>query len=556
MKPIARNSRPKRGRGGKPPRGRLMWMGAAVLAAAALVGGLVGGCSPSAGPEEVGTISLSLHEKADDEGQECPMRAPLAVDSIVVRVFRAGSGAKLETSKGVPYDGSSDVQLTVTCVAEAGKKVSVELFDHARMMYFGAAEDVEVNPLQDTDVAIDAWDIFIDRLQVEPQLVTVGTPFEVRWSSVAAPGGFLLQESGSADFSTVVNQILTADTTVSFQRGTGAHYFRVAPVNEYAVGTVTPPAFCYVAETSEPAPTIDAIEPAEAAPTERVTIRGSKLDLPGSQVLLGQIPCPIISATDASMLIQIPRAGHTGRVTLKSILGEATAPDAFVVNRIAYVTRGGEYAEGYRKLITADSVITGGSGVEVVVNDHLCTRDMSVFDLVVVGHDNGTEGFVLDAAQAGAIIASGSQIMAIGAGGYMYLRYASAEVDTLTMTASQRQDLYVPDPALPVFVEPYPIVFQIFNFVRMCDPAQYFIGIDVTSKPKSITLYANFFSGSRSWALLDVLTSENSIRNFFWGYTGDPGLLTTDGKSCFLNVLNLLLAGTTADSATASNRAD
>ena len=556
MKTIARISRSKLGRGGNPPRGGLVWMGTALLAAAALAATLVGGCSPSAGPEAVGTVSFSLHESAGGEDDGRPMRAPTAVDSIVVRVFRAGSGAKLETSKGVPYDGSSDVQVTLTCVAEAGKKVSVELFDHARMMYFGAEEDVDVTPLQDTAVAIDAWDIFIDQFQVEPQMVTVGTAFEVRWSSVAAPGRYLLQESQSVDFSTVVNEILTTDTTVSFQRGTGAHYFRVVPVNAYAVGTVTLPAFCYVAETSEPAPTIDAIEPAEAAPLERVTIRGSKLDLPGSQVLLGPTPCPIISATNTSMLIQIPREGRTGRVTLKSILGEATAPDAFVVNRIAYVTRSGEYVESYRKLITADSVIIGGSGVEVVVNDRLYTRDMSVFDLVVVGHDNGSEGFVLDAAQAGAIIASGSQIMAIGAGGYVYLRYASKEVDTLTVAVSQRQDLYVPDLSLPVFVEPYPIVFQMFNFVRMCDPAQYFIGIDVTSKPQSMTLYASFFSGSKSWALLDVLTGEKSIRNFFWGYAGDPGSLTSDGKSCFLNALNLLMAGTTADPTAAGRRAD
>jgi hypothetical protein len=544
MKPIIKH------RGGVSA-GWLVTMVAAVMTA-------VWGCSHTTGPPERahGTISLTISadapEGAADVGSETgsalAVPAQVTLDSVVVRVFRAGSGVQHEKWMGAAWDGVSSLDLTVTCIAEADKKVSVELFEGPNMMYFGVEEHVDVVEDENTDVQIDAWDIFIDRIDVSPQMVVEGAAFTVSWSSTRAAGSYLVQQSTSPDFDHLGTQsIILTDTLMTGPVAPGAYFYRVAPLNAYAVGTFTPVAAGYVAATGETPPTVSEVDPPEAAPGDRVTLRGTNLDLPGSRVTIGNESCTVLSATENEMTIGIAPAARTGTITLHTLMGSVQAPGTFIVDRIAYVTRTRQYSDWYLGQVAAEPTIS--SGVAVVDLAVVADRDMSVFDVIIVAHDVGT-GFPSSGnAEMQVIAASGAQVLGVGRGGLKFVASVFDELNGLGVTTELRRDLFIPDGSLPIFQAPYLIAPVGSDIVTMSQSDQWFTGIDIGTDLKPVYVKVTFYaslsvSTPESFALLDAqsLGTPYPVHNFYWGYEGDPVELTDAGRQCVVNILNLLVA--------------
>jgi hypothetical protein len=64
-------------------------------------------------------------------------------DSVAVRIFRPGSPLTQEVRQGAPI-GVDPIEMTIGCIAESNKRVSVELFASRVMLYHGYAESVNV----------------------------------------------------------------------------------------------------------------------------------------------------------------------------------------------------------------------------------------------------------------------------------------------------------------------------------------------------------------------------------------------------------------------------
>ena len=75
------------------------------------------GCSRTNEPEAQGTINVKFYfDEAAGDIAFSP--AQVTLDSVVVLVFRGGAGVTHETARGAAINGASQVDLTITCIAE------------------------------------------------------------------------------------------------------------------------------------------------------------------------------------------------------------------------------------------------------------------------------------------------------------------------------------------------------------------------------------------------------------------------------------------------------
>ena len=186
--------------------------------------------------------------------------AAATFDSVVVRVFRGGGSIVQETAKGVAMTDSIEVSLA--CIAESHKRVSVDLFDNRVMTYHGANTNVNVLANRRTDVAVDAYEFLVDTLEVSPMMVPDGSSCSLRWNAAAAATWYQVQSSPTSDFASIEWEQTVTDTVLDRQSPPGSHYFRVIPRTSFARGTAAGPEFTYVFGSSGSV-TISGFNPAE-----------------------------------------------------------------------------------------------------------------------------------------------------------------------------------------------------------------------------------------------------------------------------------------------------
>jgi hypothetical protein len=515
-------------------------------------------CSPTHEPESQGSISLVLYIESDAGGDVAGAPAQLFPDSVVVRVFRGGSGVLQETHQGVAVNGASQVDVTVTCTAETGKKVSVELFAGEIMIYFGVDESVDVVEDENTDVTIDAYDIRIDDLEVTDELILpVDPPLDVFWDRVPVAASYLLLESSSPNFEQHLTQsFLTTDTVMTRNRPPGPWYYTVAPLNQYASGSPSNIAYAYVVSVVEQQPRIDDMTPQEVVPGDRVTLTGQYLNVPG-RVWVGTVICPVVSASETELEFAVPATAHTGAVSFENLMNNIGAPGILVVDRIAYVTRTNRDAsdsQWYIDLVKGENTLT--SGVAVVPLDQVTDRDMRVFDVIIVADDVGT-GTV---GQLQAIAESGAHVMAVGRGGQSFITLAVSDLNSAGFTSETRQYLYFPDGSLSLLQSPHQIAQDGAARVQVSSPAQRFTGVNIQAPVSSVVTYAQLseLGSPTSHVLLEaVVTSQfqQPVHNVYWGYEGYPDLLTGLGRDCVANIIVYLVGTKTSVPAQAPARA-
>jgi hypothetical protein len=509
-------------------------------------------CSDTVEPQTQGTISLVLNIETPDAGPNLSP-AQTVLDSVVVRVFRGGTGVVPETSQGVAINGANSVDVTISCIAETDKKVSVELFRDQRMYYFGIDEHVDVVENENTNLMIEARDFFVDRVDVTPQSVVEGTAYNVTWTATVAAVSYLVVESTKSDFAKSFSQTyLTTDTVMTFQRGPGAYYYAIAPLNPYAAGTSSDVAYGYVQTVGELPPQITGAGPLHAAIGETVTIQGSNLDVPG-RVLLGGVECPIVSATHSELVFAVAPEARTGQITLQTLMGTVIPNPAITiaVDRIAYVTVASGDQHGYVQMIRNETSIA--SGVAVVPVDELADREMRIFDIIIVSNEvaDGWQGTGNAAVEA--IAGSDASVLAIGRGGQAYMSLVFDEIGGGAIPAAiYDRALHVLRPT-PVFESPVYIP-QVGAYVEISSAQQVFSSYDFDGiSPASITAYASLAGSQNNVVLFDIEGTDamtRPIHNFFWGCQGDPYDLYQDsGRQLLINVLNYLEGETKAATA-------
>lgn len=471
------------------------------------------------------------------------------IDSLAVRIFRPGPGVTLEVAGGKnTSSGPTEVQLT--CIAESGKRIGVELFASGIMTHVGVAENVDVPPNERTSVVVDAYDFLVESVWVSAAVVNQGQLFRVTWDGARAATAYHLQESTTPDFTSVIWETSLSDTTLLMQRdGGGGHYFRVAPVTPYALGTFSKSAGTYVLAGSQ-VTTISSVDKSAAIPGDQLTIRGENLDYPGIQILWGSTPCQIVSASWDAVVVTLPSNGTTDYVWAGSLLGWDSSPDPVVAQRIAYVTTSGTFANGYREVIEKHADTIEGSGVAIVPVAELDWRDMSVFDVIIVGNDTGTSASNWGGgvpARASAIFNSGSGVLAVGVGGATYLALSAPIIAGVDFSTAAVETYYTPDGSVPVFTTPFKVADPGPATISFCSTPRTSVTMDISvaSKPGAMQLHASIGAGVNRWTLVEFTLNINLrlIRHFFWGYAADPAGLTTDGQNCLSNAVYQLYYG-------------
>jgi hypothetical protein len=499
--------------------------------------------SPSEPPMSSGRLVLRFEPPAlSVAGRSL---AAASFDSVAVSVWRPGTPPSREVRKGLALDAlPADVE--INCIAEAGKRVSVDLFEKGTMLYHGYAENVSVRPNTSTPVPVEALPFRVSNIAITPVQISDGETFGLAWSSAAGAEGYKVQSSRSADFSDIEWETSVDDTTVSPLLSTGTHYFRVAPVTPYVTGTFSAPDFGYVlggggsvAITGFSAPGV--------VPGDEVTILGENLDYPGTQAAIGALPAEIVSMSWGAITIRAPRKAKSGYITVTSSLGNDISKDAMIALRFAYVTASDEFAASFAELVSDHGDDVDFNGVVVLPLSALDSRDMSVFDVIVVANDTGTDvsnwgGGV--PARIIAITSSGANVIAMGDGGAAFVRLAVSTLTGSTVRATQLTSCYVSNPGADLFKTPHGVTGGLPEWVDMCQSPERAVSLDISSlsKPSGVTLYASTGIATDRWVIADavITDAEGTRRYLFWGYAADPRGFTPDGENSMANAVTLL----------------
>jgi hypothetical protein len=527
----------------------------AIFAAIATV--FVVACSRTAEPELVpeGRIVMrfepaALQSAAAHDGAKTTAGVAV-IDSVVVRVFHPGTPITQEVAASAAV-GVDPVELSLSCAAENDKSVSVDLYQAGYFTHHGFETDVDVGAGRETAVSVDAYAFYVAGLTVTPGVVVDPTSFDLAWTAAPAADRYDVEVSHAFDFATLEWQQSLTDTFVTVQLPPGAHYFRVAPVTDFADGLPCVPEFGYVLGGTNALDITGFAAPA-AIPGDVMTVLGENLDFPGTRIWIGAQEMQIVSASWGSLDVRVPRAAITETISASSLLGSDTSPDALIVQRVAYVTATGEWASGYEQLLSDHWDDFGYSGVAILPITELDTREMSVFDVVIVANDTGTNtsdwgGGV--PARAVAIAASTANVLALGDGGLAYLQLAVPAISTAPSQQRSQTSYYVTTPAASVFTTPHSVTGSgLPQWVDISSNQEPTVGVDISliSPPAGVSLRActglNGVTPNDLWALVDFQVPDifsTKKRLFFWGHAGDPKEFTSEAQDLLGNVMYLL----------------
>ncbi len=503
---------------------------------------------PELGPQ--GTVTLHFASAATSmvasDGVQSLASAP--PDTVIVHVFRPGTPITQEVQRLVDLSGATDV--SIPCIAENGKRVSVDLYTGGQFTHHGFTTGVNVVKGEHTAVSIDAYDFTIASLNVKPSpLATEPEPFDLTWSPAAAATSYDVQASATADFSTIQWQQSVTDTLITdVNLAPGGHYFRVVPRTPFAHGPSCPEQFAYL--RSAPGVVITGFSVPAAKPNDVITIYGENFDYPGTQAWIGSRQMTILSSSWGSMDVRIPRAAVSEGISVANAIGLDTEP--YVVQRVAYVTNVGTYAPGYLTALEKHNDDFGYSGVAELSVDDLDTQDMTVFDIIIVAQDTGTSlanwgGGV--PTRANAIANTAANVLAMGRGGAVFLQLVGATSAPQTTANDSDTDYYVPVGSDQIFSTPHAVGGGFVTWDAQKKPST--TSFNFTSAPAGVNLYAStdcsrvvFCTGPNDqWVLSDFRFNNpggTPVVYFHWGYNDKPDDLTSAATDCLGNIMSML----------------
>ena len=500
-------------------------------------------CSSPNAPIEQGSVVFRFEPASDAAMSLRAGAAAPTFDSVAVRIFRSGSPITQEVRQGAPI-GGSPVEMTIGCIAEANKRVSVELFTSGVMQYQGVAENVDVVAGKKTDVLVDAYPFYVPSLTVTPGILYDGSSFQLSWPGTVGAQTYVVQSSSDTTFSSIEWQQSLTDTFTTAVLPPGSHYFRVAPRTPYAIGTFAGPEFSYVLGGSASV-VITGLSAVGTIPGDLVSIYGENLDFPDTQAAIGTDAMKIVSASWGELVVRMPRVARSGYVTVGSSLGADTSSDPLISLRIAFVSAAGLLTGSFGEVLWRHGDDIDWSGIAYIPLPELDSRDMSVFDVIMVASDTGTDvtnwgGGV--PARVIAITSSGANVLAIGDGGGAFLRLAVSAFAGVTVRVASLTSCYASSPSAPLFTTPHPVTSGgLPQWVDMCQKPERCITFDISSfsKPAGVSLYATSQIGSDRWALADIVITDatQSRRYMLWGFAADPKEYTSQGQDCLSNAV-------------------
>ncbi len=540
-----------------------------IIVSAVIVVALSYGCSlvdtpaPTQGSVNLRFVRGEASSVPSGDGKENDALAlALAVsDSIQVNVYAPGSGTIPETSKGLYFAAGTDtIQLSITVAAEQNKRVSVELYEAGKMMFFGVNEDVDVPAGQNTRVSIQAVSFSMGDLVVNPPgALWEGDAFAMSWPSIPASVRYHIQESPFPDFSLIAWDTFLVDTFIAGTLPGGNYYFRVAGSNAYTQ-TTWDTEWLHMGGS----PQIYAISPTEVLRNDVVDfdVWGVDLDHPSTQVRVFGMPCAILtsSPTYLQARVGVPSRAFSDFVTASNQYGSGSSNQLMKVFTIAYImgpSGSGDVATAmaYKALIEAYGGEVQESAVFVLPYNLIAFLDLSVFDFIIVGYDTGTDtddwggGGISGPLRADAIKNSGASILGMSRGGAGYFELAGLDIGIKSCASGFSGNVWVAAPTAEIFMVPNRIQIPGNRTLNLYMTSPLRLGVQ--SPPGDVNRYAAWSVISSNFAFTDQTDSSGgpgTLNNFLWGFEGDPSDLTTShGVPLYENVIKFMFDDGTKD---------
>lgn len=522
-----------------------------ILALVVTIGLAVTGCSLIDSPEvpSQGVIVLQLSDNgAATASLDAAMaRALPTADSLVVKVYRPGSGTVPEVSQGVALNPpTSTTQVALTVIAEANKRVAVELFQSGLMTFFGVDENVDVVKDQNTAVSITARVFQVPSFGRDIFLVDDATTFNLIWSSTPGATFYRFHLSQTPDFSVINVAVTVVDTFLQVNGGTlpgGDWYCRVAAENIYTQSEFVEQ-FVHVYA----APVISGVSAPEVlrSQTVQVDVFGDHLDYPATQVtMFGQTANILSSSVDHLLVeVQVPFKASSDVVTVSNLLGTGVSIDYVRVQTIAYIMNDilgdGATASAFEQEIESYWETVSQSAVRVLSKSFIVSPVL--FDVVIIGWDTAKiagDWQGLYQSQADAIAQSGAMVLGMGTGGAAYFESVGLNIGLASAQSSNQTEVYVIDPTEDIYSIP--------NALNMT--AGSLLNVYSRSLPLLSVPFSNGISPFATAAPLllmhplveqDVITIQGPATNFLWGFDTavvDPVNMTLEGAQLFENVV-------------------
>ena len=533
---------------------------AVVLATFTLVG-----CSqvesPSLGESE-GTITLVLvrsNPEAAGAFKGAALKAFTAavrvVDSLCIAVYPPGNTGVAEARKCVTVGAAGDtIEVNLSVIAEANKRVSVELFTAGRLLFFGVDENVDVVANQTTAVLLTTAPFDITTFTRDTPAVLANVSFGMEWNSVADATSYRLQRSSTPEFAIINWQISTPDTSFSGALPVGAHYFRVMAENTYTASNPTLQ-FVYAYEAPTITSVADEDADGQAHRFETLTVTGMSLNYPGTEFFLGSYKCTVLTWSGDEVTLQVPANAVSGEVTVQNVLGNDTSADYIGVMTIVYIgedpdSAASDLAVALAYMAKIESYAwLDDARVSFIPYQWLGIFPMSIFDVIVIGDDtyNGSRWAGGDAARVAAIAFSGANVLGIGAGGAAYFDGLSLGIGLSNSNPSQQRDVLCWAPTSEVFTKPNDFGAGLGELFRLYQDPDWVLspnlpGPAVTGQ----TRYGSRDATGNFFPLVEEISTPGGapIINFLWGYQAAPWNMRGDGDKLFENAVTYLYSDT------------
>jgi hypothetical protein len=506
----------------------------------------------------------------DGKNPETLQLALGGADSIYVGVYPPGTGGALEVGTGVVIPPPQDtVSINLTVIAEENKRVAVSLYAGGSLVYFGVDEDVDVVTNQNTQVSIHAAQFEMGTISVAPELnppsLWHDEAFVMSWPVVAGATGYHIEISSSPDFrSPLEHNAFVAGTSANHSLEAGNYYLRVAARNTYTKSEYST-AQIHVGG----APVVSSISLQEVLRGFEYPfdIYGADLHHHSVKVSVFGQTCTITDVSPTRLQVRVipPATAFSDVVTVRHEgLGlEGLSDEPLKVQTIAYImadASSGDLgsASVYKAMIDSYGSHTQNSTSIILPYTMIggVFDDLSIFDVIVVGHDTGTDaadwggGGALGASRADNIRTSGAAVLGIGTGGAAYFQAIGLDIGIGSCVWDANDAVFVVDPTARIFTEPVRIAIPVDGTLVLYNAVSGPMRLGVNDPPNGVNRYGSWDKDAKEFPFVDqpaVGTGPGTLNNFLWGFEGRPDDLTKVGSDIFHNVVVFVFDDGTKD---------
>jgi hypothetical protein len=238
----------------------------------------------------------------------------------------------------------------------------------------------------------------------------------------------------------------------------------------------------------------------------------------------------------AQALTQTAQAGTivAGTAQASTQTAQALTQTAAAIPRALFIHRDDQSAaQSYQSILTQN-----GIPVDLIHQDQIQNVNLSLYKIILIGHDTGNEGTWGDegGTQANRVNQTGLPILGIGKGGFAFFGRLGLEIGWDNGTVGNGTDLVVVDPTNPIWTTPNQIDIPDDQVITLYNRVEEFIAVTFETPPASVTPAGRQPDNPNNYPLV-----RQTERYFLLGFSAHPNDLTETGRKIVVNLVTELM---------------